>query len=415
MTEQTDELWQLNGGWWKIPIEVRHREGSSRIGITEIPLLHCQFNAVHQLLVATGASFHPAPQHSGAPDHFWIATDLLQICATKITKRDPETVLVWNPPESTEELNKLGDDANAFARSYIAAGCPFEEHMVLGTWHGMCKWAMHTLINLQRPVHMGFCILRPSMLRANWKDAVFAKMAYKLSEEDGAIIPAIDTIKRVQSQIARGELLATELIAERQRFKGGEPTKRFPLWSIEVERCECFTVQSRMSEESKFKQYGKINYWKYVLQTLKNQTPMALRCFAQWLREASLKSVALPYQYMQSSDAGKWLVIGRSAGEEFSKDAKRYGFVWIKNKWAEQVAALFENESQEKTSTNLAVSKQCKAGTQSEAGTQGNAVSEDCLGCETGFSNDSGIPISASVEADSESTISPLQEEVRDV
>lgn len=387
----TNELWQLNGAFWKIPMRIAEElEGSVRIALDVIPLLQIQWEAAEALLTQSGS-------HRNAERHFWLPLDILQIIATKLPACDPERVLVWNPSESNDDFEALGDDMNAFARSYVKAGCPFPEHIVMGVWQGMCKWAMHSLINLQRPVHMGFCILHPTLLRANWKDYIFSRMSYKRFSELNERMTErsmVGALRCVVTHMLNGSLLAKE-----QTRKSYWGIRHSAVWSIEVEKCQPFMEQSRITESAKFDQYGKINYWRSVLNTVRIQIPLALRLFAQFIRESMLPNASLPYKYAYGKDQeslAKWISARtkKLISKRLPYDASKYDFIEkYKKTWAENVIARLERESQKENPEDRFIPQQREASPASETGTQGNAVAEAVPGGEAGQSNDESIPV----------------------
>lgn len=297
------ELWQLYGAFWKVPLHVTLEKGIYRVSLRAIRLLTRQKHEVIKLISQHG---------TGEEDTWWIMPKVLEMIAEKHDERtDPELLLVWIPGDSNDRNELLGADMAAFIKGYCEAGSPFPEHIVAGVWMGMCKRALHCLINLQRPVPLGFCTLYPLQFRSNWCDMLLSddypyrdrqSKRFLIKCDCGRSLKWSSFLKLFKRQwrltpkaiVERGkceEMVDGRLVAQNEDMAQ---------WSIGIERHEPWFEQIRATEAAKLKKYGETLYWKSVRETLKRQIPYALRLYSAFLKEATLPGVALSLESFES-------------------------------------------------------------------------------------------------------------------
>lgn len=327
------ELWQLYGAFWKIPIWVTPISGILKVDITPIRLLSRQKHEALKLISQHG---------TGEGNIWWLMPKVLELIAEKheVTK-DPELLLVWCPGDSNDRNAFLGADLEAFIKSYCESGSPFPEHVAAGVWYGLCKYALHCLVNLQRPVPMGFCTLYPMQLRSNWCDWLLSKeqpvglskhndgstKGHNVSYTDNG--PYKDSLTRFATGstaiLNRGmaqHMVDGELVAQNEGLAQ---------WSIGVERTAPWFDQVKATETAKLKKYGKKNYWDSVKSTLKRQLPYAIRLYSAFIAEAVLPGVRLPVQSVAGNKITR-AALANQAGDRTNpfkslwSDAHRYDF-----------------------------------------------------------------------------------------
>lgn len=166
----TPELWTVRGNrprLWTIPVWVEQKEKRARI-FAAIPLLATQLRALHWRLTDQGA------QREG--DEWEISAKKLKLIAMASPVIDPEYLLTWEHLRSADlpkRKRSISQDQHDFVDDMYLRGIG-QSREVLRYWfvefsNQMLDW----LINHERPVDLGFCILHPSPYRLGWQHRIY--------------------------------------------------------------------------------------------------------------------------------------------------------------------------------------------------------------------------------------------------
>lgn len=110
----------------------------------------------------------------------WIlgAQELMAI-GEKTASRDPELCFSWGPTPIREPKEHKPDpnrkDLEETIEELYLAGMGKTKQEVHYWYNGICKYLMHRLTNLQKPVDLYFIKLHPTPYRANWKQILNAR------------------------------------------------------------------------------------------------------------------------------------------------------------------------------------------------------------------------------------------------
>lgn len=294
--------YRLMGPFWTFPILASVGE-MVVVRLSEIALLKIQREAIATMLDRIG---------NRKNDEWWMMLPAFEAVTEKFTVgEDPEACVVWNPNESNDKFEKLPfNRVDAFARSWAQESGLVTPEVAVVIWNSMCRYAMHCLINLQRPVSLGFCNLVPFLYRHNWCDIVFTMEGKKREKRLGRKFQGFDVHpienEAEQEIINRGclEMMLDESLV-------GLDAGNFPGWMISVEYLNPWFAQSQATECAKLRKYARgdnrVGYWRAVIDTIKRDLPNALKIYSQYL---SMARATIPLLPKKSISRSKNLVVG---------------------------------------------------------------------------------------------------------
>lgn len=166
----TPELWTVRGNrprLWTIPVWIEQNGKQAKV-FPAIPLLATQLRALHWRLEDQGA------KREG--DEWVIPAGKLKLIAMAAPKIDPEYLLTWEHlrlADLPKRKRAISQDQHDFVDDMYLRGIG-QSREVLRYWfvefaNQMLDW----LVNHERPVDLGFCILHPSPYRLGWQHRIY--------------------------------------------------------------------------------------------------------------------------------------------------------------------------------------------------------------------------------------------------
>lgn len=262
------EIWELLGPFWKLPIGVFWHEdyGEIRIG-AGLALLNCQYREAKALLSRIG---------DVRGSTFWVSRAMLTRNAVKSLETDPENVVHWLPGRKPEQTPSGDYQPDEFLSGFcLSQHSSINDPVVMDVvWTGLKKWMLHWLLNERKEVDLGFAILSPLMLRANWKQ-VLTKWENKRKRRDAYFADPKSVIRR-----GLADVLCAECVTEWDDDVGTVG------WTLEVIPKEEWRNMAKRVELEKHR-HGVRRYFENVVNYMKWQLPRAIWIYVQYLKEAS--------------------------------------------------------------------------------------------------------------------------------
>lgn len=144
-------------------------------------------------------------------------------------------------------------------------------------WDSLCKFMLHRLLNEHLPVHLGFAKLFALQARANWKQAVFAKLFYKCSSRKP---------KPLHED-------AGEMLTDGQVMCAWDEESRTLSWTLEINPTEEFETASTAFEVAK-RGFHEPTYFDRAQMQLQRQMPEAYEIIRQHIQKTRKPLVFFP-------------------------------------------------------------------------------------------------------------------------
>lgn len=162
------ELWQISGGWWRLPFWVE-KDNDSAAMVPAVPMLGRWVEVVDGFLESRGV------KEKGR----WLISvhELSNIGSP--SNKEPEALVVWNPEDERRKQAKvptfevrISEAADAFLTDFVQKSGMIQPQELRLLWRALEKHALDWMINRERPLDLGFVVLHPIPYRANWKQIV---------------------------------------------------------------------------------------------------------------------------------------------------------------------------------------------------------------------------------------------------
>lgn len=167
--QSSAELYELLGPTFRLPVYVR-LEGSPNwskdcvsVSATRISLMQCQKRVLEQTM-------HDLMERRR--DESWIVSrEVLEDRFRKSVHTEPEEVVVWN----------WSDPMPNTASGFIAEYCRNRDAVLHDRgqaailWSSMCRFAMRWMLERNRKLDLGFCVISAAPLRRNWVDILIQR------------------------------------------------------------------------------------------------------------------------------------------------------------------------------------------------------------------------------------------------
>lgn len=281
------ELWLLRGSYWSFPITVTWHDvlGEVTLG-AGLPLLKSQ--------VKVASTFLKEISQHEVDGKLFVLKTVLEAHGEPSTA-DPEDLVEWVPSRKNKEVQGYvipEEFLNEFCKSGY---CPIKDPLLMDiVWLGLCKWMLHWVAVLNRPIDLYFARLVPLQLRKNWAPLL---VKFENAEVDDKINPSYGKIAQKFSPNARsmiqrgicGMALRHEMTSVIKMNKCWSSQYRQPIldWTLEVITQGPWDEMIERVETLRQSKYRHGNYNSDVRRQMKRQLPDVLLAYAHYLEKTS--------------------------------------------------------------------------------------------------------------------------------
>lgn len=271
------ELWEVSGIGWRLPISV---EWHGNLSITRvrmgggIALLKMQRAVLRKVLDKVGE------HRDDNRNAWWILPDDLNAIAQKVESEDPdpEDVVLWSIEAGRKEtVTPIFESAmcNEFLEFYCRDGLLGEPVEAAVAYQDFCNHGLRWMLLHQKPWDLGFAVLYPTPMRADWKQIIEGLIL----KQQGKRYSRIKDLTGKLDYFVMGELLSL--------LWGGELIR----WNIEVKLRKGWHLVNLRMERSKHakgkpKQRNQ-TYTSLVNETLRRLLPYHCELFLSYLRQTT--------------------------------------------------------------------------------------------------------------------------------
>lgn len=266
--ESEHELYELIGVGFRLPVYVRfegerwNKECVSVAIPKSMPLLRAQRRAIELTL---GRAMDRRDQLA------WILRrDTLSQWLCKSNHTDPQDVVVWNWTDPESVVNE----------DFVTAYCQHSTSVLKNkndarfAWASFCKFMMHWMLHLEKPLHLGFARITAVPARSNWLAILHARY-----------VIALRYVNFSEAKFKKKHLQHMTMTAFDERTQ----TIR---WSLALESLPLFQSESCKVELER--QRGVRKYPVHVSNLLKKHSHRMYEIFKAYLSQAAHPVLRLP-------------------------------------------------------------------------------------------------------------------------
>lgn len=262
--ESENELWELVGDRWILPLNVRFEEGHALVKLASIPLLDTQ-------KVVASVELSAFPVNAG--EHI-LTEEQLRHVARKSKFGNPQDVVEWRRMIAPALHFPKNEGVDEFLDAYVAKGVVQSRATISAIYSTLCAHMLSWLLQ-GKPLPLIFATIYPLLYRKNWREIVHQKFIRKgrKLEEDSLITPI--------HVVGATEIRSTRMV-------------RVAEWSLNVVHEPMFEkYATQLEDRIRLAKRGQPSkYWKNVRARVRQQIEYAKRCYAEYRKATRQKSLA---------------------------------------------------------------------------------------------------------------------------